>query len=180
MEVHSNSAPDSDLDIQNVFDNLVLPENDFVKEAYQEGFEQGKKEGYEEGFQFGRQKGSEISSEIGFFKGFAKGWIALLSGSDVEFRKILAEQLQAVAPLLNSSTCTEVLSLCQGVTSESKNLSAFKALTKLLQLVESFPAEISKDTDLLEHLSTIRAKYKQCCSLLKVESIIPAAVENSF
>lgn len=168
-------------DIQHVFDSIAVCEDAIVKEAYQEGFQQGEKEGYEEGFHLGTQQGRKIGAEVGFYKGFARGWIAVISGGGAEACRVISEQLECKQESFNSEVTSEIRSLCQELTvSDSKNPSASKALKKLLELTESFPTENPKNKDILELLNSIRAKFKHCCAILKVEPNFPKEKEVSF
>jgi hypothetical protein len=57
----------------------------------------------------------------------------------------------------------------------SRAQKAVKPLEKLLILIEQFPQENPKDHDILDLLNSIRAKFKQCCAVLKVEASYSAS-----
>jgi len=99
-----------DVDIQDVFDSILLSEDTFASTGYQEGFKQGEVDGYQEGLNLGEVKGKEIGSEISFYRGFAKGFIAQLSGKVALLRE-LDSQLEVNRDLFDSQT----ISALQGI-----------------------------------------------------------------
>ena len=107
---------DKDVDIQDIFDSLVLSEDTFVKAGYQQGFEQGEIDGYQEGFQLGQIKGKEIGSEISFYRGFAKGFIAQLKDAET-FLGELRSQLE----LNTNSIDSQTISTLQGISFHKDN-----------------------------------------------------------
>ncbi|RZF40860.1 hypothetical protein LSTR_LSTR003370 [Laodelphax striatellus] len=61
---------DADVDINDVFDDIVLTEEKIVQDSYEIGFRKGILEGEIEGFHLGYHRGSELGNEIGFYSGF--------------------------------------------------------------------------------------------------------------
>ena len=168
------AAPQAD--VQDAFDSLLMCEERFVQEGYNEGLKAGQEIGHQEGFHLGLKKGKEIGSEIGFYRGFAKGWISILRGSS-EVKQSLLSLTNECASCLDSATKSELQDVIRQI-GESRpdggeiDLKASKALQKLLQLSEAFPQENLKDRDFQEQLSALRAKFKHCCAILKVENSI--------
>jgi len=164
---------DKDVDIQDIFDSLVLSEDTFVKAGYQQGFEQGEIDGYQEGFQLGQIKGKEIGSEISFYRGFAKGFIAQLKDAET-FLGELRSQLELNTNSIDSQTISTLQGIVrktrEGDSNSTPNLKHVKALQKLLEKISEFPQENIKDEDFAERLRDIRARFKHCCSLLKVDT----------
>jgi HUS1 checkpoint protein len=158
---------ESDFDIQDAFDSLLVSEDNLVAKACEEGLLQGEIVGFQEGFDLGRQKGSEIGSEIFFYRGFAKSWIALLSGDLSEAFK----QLLELCPVsLNCDVLHEIYQIELKNKTEEADSKSLKALTKLLTLLERFPQENPKNQDIVSLLQDIRAKFKHCCAILKVDA----------
>jgi hypothetical protein len=56
---------ESDFDIQDAFDSLLVSEDNLVAKAYEEGLLQGEIVGFQEGFDLGRRK---FSSIVGLLK----------------------------------------------------------------------------------------------------------------
>ncbi|XP_057377622.1 protein LTO1 homolog [Daphnia carinata] len=175
-----NTAAVSDFDIQDAFDSLVLSEDNFVNKAYKEGLVHGETVGFQEGFDLGNQKGAEIGSEIFYYRGFAKGWIALLSENECDFTQTLHHLLELCPNSLNPEFVDEVnqsrLREQQGKT----NPKSVKALKKLLKLLDCFPQDNPKSQDIIALLQEIRAKFKHCCAILKVDASYSAKGQFNF
>ncbi|XP_066467669.1 protein LTO1 homolog isoform X1 [Tiliqua scincoides] len=60
------------------FDAIVMAEERFHGEGYQEGYTEGAQSGVIEGRQYGIQQGVNIGLEIGSYLGFAMTWQKLL------------------------------------------------------------------------------------------------------
>ena len=181
----SSKGEEKSVDIQDAFDSLLLCEDSFVRQGYEEGLADGEKAGFQEGFDIGIQKGTQIGAEIAFYRGFAKGWLPQLS-SDCKHLvgDHLKQQVESCKNSIQPDTVTRLLFLCQNTafTERQSDPKAIKALQKLLALAESFPEENPKDQDVLDLLNSIRAKFKHCCSILKVETSYSAsaAAQLSF
>ncbi|XP_051001710.1 protein LTO1 homolog isoform X2 [Acomys russatus] len=65
---------------QDMFDAVVMADERFHGEGYQEGYEEGSSLGIIEGRQYGMLHGAKIGSEIGCYRGFALAWKCLLHG----------------------------------------------------------------------------------------------------
>ncbi|XP_005384306.1 PREDICTED: oral cancer-overexpressed protein 1 isoform X2 [Chinchilla lanigera] len=63
---------------QDMFDAIVMADERFHGEGYQEGYEEGSSLGIIEGRQYGTLHGARIGSEIGCYQGFALVWKCLL------------------------------------------------------------------------------------------------------
>uniref|UniRef100_A0A8I6ALG8 LTO1 maturation factor of ABCE1 n=1 Tax=Rattus norvegicus TaxID=10116 RepID=A0A8I6ALG8_RAT len=63
---------------QDIFDAVVMADERFHGEGYQEGYEEGSSLGIVEGKQYGVLHGAKIGSEIGCYRGFALAWKCLL------------------------------------------------------------------------------------------------------
>ena len=60
----------ADLDINSVFDDIVLSEEKCVDRGFAEGYKEGQSRGRSQGAELGRQQGEVIGTEIGFYLGF--------------------------------------------------------------------------------------------------------------
>ncbi|XP_055534107.1 protein LTO1 homolog [Wyeomyia smithii] len=70
MTDESNSAKASaEVDINEVFDNLLLSEERLAEESFKQGVEVGTAEGNVDAYHFGYHRGAEIGSELGFYYG---------------------------------------------------------------------------------------------------------------
>ncbi|XP_042640435.1 protein LTO1 homolog isoform X8 [Tyto alba] len=61
-----------------MFDEIVMAEERFHSEGYQEGYAEGSHAGVVEGRRYGSLHGAKIGSEIGCYLGFALTWQCLL------------------------------------------------------------------------------------------------------
>ncbi|KAM7164122.1 protein LTO1 homolog isoform 1-T1 [Macrochelys suwanniensis] len=77
MEAAASAASD-------VFDAIVMAEERFHGEGYQEGYAEGSHVGVIEGRRYGALHGAKIGSEIGYYLGFAMTWQHLLHRSAEE------------------------------------------------------------------------------------------------
>jgi flagellar biosynthesis/type III secretory pathway protein FliH len=177
----SEEAASASIDIQDAFDSIVCSEDNFVKTGFQEGIKAGEVTGYDEGFALGLVKGQEIGAEIGFYRGFAKGWIVSIQSPE-ELKELIFEVVKNCETTLPS----DIPSRTQNIL-EKNSLSTIEAdskitrhLKKLLQLSQDFPTKNEKDEDFLEKLSAIRAKFKHCCAMLKVETDSSSNKQLSF
>ena len=177
----SEEVASASFDIQDAFDSIVCSEDNFVTTGFEEGIKAGEVTGYDEGFALGLVKGQEIGAEIGFYRGFAKGWRVSIQSPE-EMKDLISEVVQNCETLLPS----DIPSRTQDVL-KMTNLSTIQAdsriirnLKKLLQLSQDFPTENEKDEDFLEKLSAVRAKFKHCCAILKVETDSSSNKQLSF
>ncbi|XP_040495520.1 protein LTO1 homolog isoform X4 [Ursus maritimus] len=69
---------------QDMFDAIVMADERFHGEGYQEGYEEGNSLGIIEGRQYGTLHGAKIGSEIGCYQGFASAWRCLLHSCATE------------------------------------------------------------------------------------------------
>ena len=72
---------------------------------------------------------------------------------------------------------SEITESNQDYTQNSKRI---KVLQKLIEKIAEFPEENIKDQDFGEKLRDIRARFKHCCSLLKVETSFSSEHSISF
>lgn len=67
------SANEDDVDINDVFDNLLLAEEHLAEAGYQRGLAQGVREGNVDAYHFGYHRGAEVGAELGFYYGVICG-----------------------------------------------------------------------------------------------------------
>ncbi|XP_055597919.1 protein LTO1 homolog [Uranotaenia lowii] len=89
MSEASNSAPAPEVDINDVFDDLLLTEERLAEESYEQGKEIGSQQGNVEAYHFGYHRGAEVGAELGFYYGVIKG----LGEIVVPKAKSLAEEI---------------------------------------------------------------------------------------
>ncbi|XP_056643020.1 protein LTO1 homolog [Diorhabda carinulata] len=84
----------TDKDINEIFDDILLFEENIIDEAYEEGFKIGVLQGNKEGFHLGYHRGSEIAAEIGFYLGVTEKCLQYFSTKDPEKLVKFADALE--------------------------------------------------------------------------------------
>ncbi|XP_075829049.1 protein LTO1 homolog isoform X2 [Microtus pennsylvanicus] len=85
---------------QDMFDAVVMADERFHGEGYQEGYEEGSSLGIVEGRQYGTLQGAKIGSEIGCYRGFALAWKCLLHSGACEKDSRKMKVVEALITLL--------------------------------------------------------------------------------
>lgn len=62
----------NEVDINEVFEDILLTEEKIYELAYREGYELGASEESIEGYHLGYHRGAEVGSEIGYYQAFAE------------------------------------------------------------------------------------------------------------
>ncbi|XP_075044392.1 protein LTO1 homolog isoform X2 [Mixophyes fleayi] len=90
-----------------LFEGIVMCEQRYRGEGYEEGFSEGNHVGETEGKQYGAIYGARTGSELGCYLGFASTWKHLLSPSseDKESKKI--KSLDSLIKMIRSFSCDD-------------------------------------------------------------------------
>lgn len=64
-----NTTNESDRDINDIFDDIVLSEERINEQAYEQGLLEGKVSGNTDGYHLGYHRGAELGAELGFYYG---------------------------------------------------------------------------------------------------------------
>ncbi|XP_078271655.1 protein LTO1 homolog [Rhinoraja longicauda] len=76
----SSRRPDTGTD-HDLFDSIVLADDEFRGKGYREGFIEGSQLGEIDGRKYGLANGAKLGSEVSFYKGFAITWKSLLQNN---------------------------------------------------------------------------------------------------
>ncbi|XP_074131348.1 protein LTO1 homolog isoform X1 [Sminthopsis crassicaudata] len=79
-----------------LFDAIVMAEERYRGEGFQEGYAEGRCVGLAEGRRAGVVRGASVGSEIGSYRGFALTWKRLLSESTSDKDRKKAKMLDAL------------------------------------------------------------------------------------
>lgn len=85
---------------EDLFDAIVMADDRFRGEGYQEGYEEGSSLGIAEGRQHGAVYGAKIGSEIGCYLGFALAWRCLLHSRAAEKDSKKVKVLQSLIGMI--------------------------------------------------------------------------------
>ncbi|XP_049875267.1 protein LTO1 homolog [Pectinophora gossypiella] len=130
--------------------NDVL-DNIFLREETQH------KESYEEGFKSGSSAGNPEGYHLGYHRG-------------AELGRELGYYYGIVTHNIEANKKSEA-KLSEKIISQ---------LSKVKELIDSYPRENSEDQDILGMAETIRAQYKKACAMLKISSANPYDAGVSF
>ncbi|GLV44229.1 uncharacterized protein CBL_12475 [Carabus blaptoides fortunei] len=142
------------LSIRYQTDNVMAEVQD-INQAFDDIFlceEHLTQSAYEEGFQKGKQEGNPEGYHLGYHRG-------------AEIGAELGYYLGVIETYLARDNLKEKL---RG------------SLTKIKELIESFPKINEENVDIIGKLDEIRAVYKKTCSLLKIDGKFPEADKMNF
>lgn len=78
----SNSSATEDRDINDIFDDIVLTEENHVQQGYEEGFAEGAS-GNTEGYHLGYHRGAELGAEIGYYLGVTEVYLKITKNEKI-------------------------------------------------------------------------------------------------
>uniref|UniRef100_A0A3Q3QRQ7 Essential protein Yae1 N-terminal domain-containing protein n=1 Tax=Monopterus albus TaxID=43700 RepID=A0A3Q3QRQ7_MONAL len=86
-----------------LFGTILLADERFRGEGYEQGFEKGTRRGLEDGRRHGARHGAKLAAEVSFYYGFAVTWKCLLQhNTDVKARK-RTKALETLLDLIQNS-----------------------------------------------------------------------------
>ncbi|XP_011485329.1 oral cancer-overexpressed protein 1 isoform X3 [Oryzias latipes] len=121
-----------------LFDSIILADEKFRGEGYQEGFEKGTRRGLQDGRRHGASHGAKLSSEISFYYGFAVTWKCLLQQStDDKSSRKRVKALDAVLALIQNCNLDDPQS--EKLQDETEKLRAkFRQVCSMLNIPTDF------------------------------------------
>uniref|UniRef100_A0A3P9IXL9 LTO1 maturation factor of ABCE1 n=1 Tax=Oryzias latipes TaxID=8090 RepID=A0A3P9IXL9_ORYLA len=120
-----------------LFDSIILADEKFRGEGYQEGFEKGTHRGLQDGRRHGASHGAKLSSEISFYYGFAVTWKCLLQQSTDDKSRKRVKALDAVLALIQNCNLDDPQS--EKLQDETEKLRAkFRQVCSMLNIPTDF------------------------------------------
>lgn len=117
-------------DINDVFDEIFLNEEQEGQASYDEGFQKGVQSANIEGYHLGYHRGAELGAELGYYFGTIHRHLSLhqQSGNSLYTEKI-TKQLEKVRQLISSfprtnSELVDILALAETIRANYKKLCA--------------------------------------------------------
>ncbi|XP_029001055.1 protein LTO1 homolog [Betta splendens] len=87
---------------EDMFDTIVMADERFRGEGYQQGFERGTHRGLHDGRRHGASHGAKLSAEVSFYHGFAVTWKCLLQHNTDDKSRKRVKALDAVLGLIQN------------------------------------------------------------------------------
>ncbi|XP_026473674.1 oral cancer-overexpressed protein 1-like [Ctenocephalides felis] len=97
-----------EMDINDVFDNLLMCEDTSYQKGYKDGVEKGKSDGNLEGFHLGYHRGAEYGAELGFMYSVIKSLIGLKDQNMLQCSEKACHSLQETVKLIKEFPQTNV------------------------------------------------------------------------
>ncbi|KAF6721012.1 Oral cancer-overexpressed protein 1 [Oryzias melastigma] len=120
-----------------LFDSILLADEKFRGEGYQEGFERGTRRGLQDGRRHGASHGAKLSSEISFYHGFAIAWKCLLQESTDDKSRKRVKALDTLLGLIQNSNLEDPQSV--KLQDETEKLRAkFRQVCSMLNIPTDF------------------------------------------
>lgn len=157
------------VDLNDVFDDIVLAENNSFHRGFQEGVEKSRAQGFADGFGLGLGKGLQVGTSIGYYRQFAE--LALRS------LELSRKETQA-GDTFNSQQIQEISSF-----PIARKEKLEQSLKSLLQLISEFGLHDCEDEAIFTLLEKIESKYKQTKALLNLKlakSVKPPSKDLTF
>lgn len=150
-----------DININTVFENILLSEERIAEEGYKLGFDKGVQEGNLSAYHLGEfvflfQLTNQLNDVCYVFSGFHRG------------AEIGAELGFYLGVLIHSNIPSPI------------NKKVANLITQLKSIIEAFPKLNVETLDLFEALNTIRTQFKKLTSLLKIKVTYPEKSLLSF
>ncbi|XP_066152358.1 protein LTO1 homolog [Euwallacea fornicatus] len=128
------SANVKEVDINEVFEDILFSEEKIIEHAYQQGYQIGTTEDSIEGYHLGYHRGAELGSELGYYEAFAQHYIEY-----AENLKIPSKSLKTLNVLKQG--CEEFPH------TNSEDIDLLEAIEKLRVLYKKIAAQLKIKSD---------------------------------
>ncbi|XP_060536545.1 protein LTO1 homolog [Cylas formicarius] len=91
------SGVEHEVDINDVFEDILFAEEKIVEQGYQEGYKLGSAENSTEGYHLGYHRGCELGYQLGYYNSFAGYYLAKSNEFSEKIQKNLENLKQLVA-----------------------------------------------------------------------------------
>ncbi|XP_018410024.1 PREDICTED: oral cancer-overexpressed protein 1 isoform X2 [Nanorana parkeri] len=92
---------------EDLFEGIVMSEERYHGEGYEEGFSEGKHVGESEGKRYGAVHGARAGSELGCYLGFASTWRHLLTPGSDDKQRFKIKTLDSLIKMIQSFPCDD-------------------------------------------------------------------------
>ncbi|XP_061620355.1 protein LTO1 homolog [Phyllopteryx taeniolatus] len=96
-----------DTDNNDIFDCIVMADEKFRGEGYEEGFKKGTHQGLQTGRRHGASHGAQLSAEISFYYGFVVTWKCLVQHTSEPKQRKRLKTLESLLGLIQNSSYEE-------------------------------------------------------------------------
>ena len=149
------------VDLNDIFNDIVLAENNSFDRGFEEGISKSRADGFAEGFALGLGKGLQVGTTIGYYRQFAE---LILRSLDCIIERSTSEGSKRPFPSVGAKR-VDILENFPPARREKLE----QSVKILLQLIDDFAPHDCESEALFTQLEKIESKYKQIKALLNLK-----------
>lgn len=128
----TNSSATQDRDINDIFDDIVLTEENHIQQGYEEGFADGISGGNTEGYHLGYHRGAELGAELGYYLGVTEVYLKATKNEKIHTNLISIKQSIEAFPTTNDEN-VDIFDLASRIRAQ------FRKTCALLKISGKYP-----------------------------------------
>lgn len=124
--------PTEERDINDIFDSIVLTEENLVQQGYEEGFTDGIAGGNTEGYHLGYHRGAELGAELGYYSGIVAVYLKSKQPEKIHTALVALKHSLDAFPHTNDENC-DILEVANQIRAQ------FRKSCALLKISGKYP-----------------------------------------